>query len=819
MSPQNPELLYLLALGAIPVILHFLLRAKPKKLIFPALRLIQQKRRANRRRMRLRHLLLLLLRIAVIALLVLALARLAIPATDYTPNVTEIVTALGIVAVGLACYWRVLRGWQQRDIPAYVLAQKKSYLRSGLVTAGLVLILLTVAWPFQRRIAAAISQPTIQQAERLPAAAVFLFDNSLSMDYRQQNKTRLDLAREIATEHLSNLPSQSRVAICDTSLNEPVRFSPDRSIAQRQIQELEVQPVGLPLNERVRAVVDLQVEDAQTSRRASGRDGEEGDDPYLRELYIFTDFSVHAWQPSAARMLQNDLERLPSLGVYLIDTGDEQPKNAGISGLKLSSQSISRGGEVMIEGTVSATGSEAGQKTVELSIIGAEGEQIRQGSSDFTVEATAAAQARFPLSGLTGPVAQGELRLVDSDPLPFDDVVYFTIEVQPPLEVLIVSDDYASKALFWKQALSPDEFEQRGQSPYRCKVIDSSDFRNENLSPYSVVCWLDVAAPEFSDWRALQRFLQGGGGAVLFLGEDIQLANYVHDITSKILPAELLIARKFDPFQRLDLQNMTHPLLKPFQEYTGELSSESIFRYWRTKSAADAKVIASYTDERADPAVLERAVGQGRVLMVTTPFDRSGWNDLVTSYAVPVIFADQAVQYLSQQTSARFNYTAGQVPVVKLPEETAIKQLLIRKPDKTQPSRDVPVGAEEILIDDARLLGHYRLLPRDPKISFEAGFSINAPDRESDLTRLTPDDLNMLLGEGRYEAARDIDNLTRQVRKGRVGREIFPFLVALMIGIFVAEHLVANYFYDNEQHPVEDEGSRAGSPTADRPAA
>ena len=75
MSPQNPQLLYFLALAAIPVILHFLLRAKPKKLVFPALRLIQMQRRANRRRMRLRHLLLLLLRIAVIGLIVIGLAR------------------------------------------------------------------------------------------------------------------------------------------------------------------------------------------------------------------------------------------------------------------------------------------------------------------------------------------------------------------------------------------------------------------------------------------------------------------------------------------------------------------------------------------------------------------------------------------------------------------------------------------------------------------------------------------------------------------------------------------------------------------------
>ncbi len=68
----HPFLLFGLVLVAIPVILHLLMRAKPKKLLFPALRLIQNRKRTNARRMRLRHWWLLLLRMAVIALLAIA---------------------------------------------------------------------------------------------------------------------------------------------------------------------------------------------------------------------------------------------------------------------------------------------------------------------------------------------------------------------------------------------------------------------------------------------------------------------------------------------------------------------------------------------------------------------------------------------------------------------------------------------------------------------------------------------------------------------------------------------------------------------------
>ncbi len=60
---------------AVPIVLHLIMRQKPKLLEFPALRFIQRRHDHNQRRLRLRHLLLLLLRAAAIAMLALALAR------------------------------------------------------------------------------------------------------------------------------------------------------------------------------------------------------------------------------------------------------------------------------------------------------------------------------------------------------------------------------------------------------------------------------------------------------------------------------------------------------------------------------------------------------------------------------------------------------------------------------------------------------------------------------------------------------------------------------------------------------------------------
>lgn len=71
----HPLLLGGLVLAGIPVLLHLIMRQKPKRLSFPAFRFLVQRARTNQRKLQLRHLLLLLLRIMLIALICLALAR------------------------------------------------------------------------------------------------------------------------------------------------------------------------------------------------------------------------------------------------------------------------------------------------------------------------------------------------------------------------------------------------------------------------------------------------------------------------------------------------------------------------------------------------------------------------------------------------------------------------------------------------------------------------------------------------------------------------------------------------------------------------
>ena len=51
MSLINQALLFGLAFAAIPLVLHLMMKSKPKKVLFPALRLIQMRKKTNTRRL------------------------------------------------------------------------------------------------------------------------------------------------------------------------------------------------------------------------------------------------------------------------------------------------------------------------------------------------------------------------------------------------------------------------------------------------------------------------------------------------------------------------------------------------------------------------------------------------------------------------------------------------------------------------------------------------------------------------------------------------------------------------------------------------
>lgn len=816
MSFLNPTLLGGLLLAIIPIAVHLLLRAKPKRLIFPALRLIKQQRRQNVRRLQLRHLWLLLLRIAVIVLIVLAVCRPSLPAANYSLTLSEWLTLLSIAALSIGGYLAAMTLWRRRSIPQATLLTRRTMLRGGIGAAALLLALLGVAWPYARRVSAEIKDPAPRSAENVPIAALFLFDTSASMSYKQANKTRLRAGQEMANAYLGLLPAGSKVAVAATGDTTPTAFSTDLVAAQTRINTLEIKSVSQPLNDRLRTLLEVQEEDRR--RVTSEQDSVPEDrrqDRFVREIYLFTDLAKSAWRDDVANLLKDECHRLRWIGLYIIDVGEKTPINVSLTDMKLSREAVPAGGSVRIEASVSGSGQVKPEQTVELFLNSGNG-PLAKGKKTVTLEAGSQSKVTFDSVDIPiQPFTQGELRLTTSDPLGVDDVVYFTVHNIPALKVLVVAEQPAISR-YWNLALK--SLNDAGRSAYQFEQATPDQIADRDLKEFDVVCLINASHPSDAVWEKLQTFVQGGGGLAVFLGANssaladaprrdrIDPLGYRTPAALSILPAHLEASLPFSPERTLDLRKFQHPLLSRLNDVGAltELGITDVRRYWKVEPVNDASVVTRYTgagdDETGAPALVERRIGQGRVMMMTTGVDGIAWNDLPSpDNWLFVVFVDQLTQYLAWQGSGTFNHIVGDEVSVPVDRNRKMTKAILRLPDLKQRVVDVPEKSSVIQLRDLNSVGSYTLDSTDAAAKYNLGFSMNLPAAESDLKRLEKSDLDGLLGEQRYSVSENLQDLQRKADTGRLGQEMYSMVVAFLVLVFALEQFTATWFYRTDQ--------------------
>lgn len=815
MSLLNPALLVGLGLAVIPVLLHLLMRAKPRRLVFPALRLIQQSKRQNVRRMQLRHLWLLLLRIAVIALIVVAVCRPSLPAANYSLNWREWASIIVIGAFALGTYFGVMHWWRLQALPRASLLTRRSMLRGAVGVGTALLAVLGVVWPYVTRVAADIKNPAPRVADNVPVAAVFLFDTSASMAYRQANKTRLRAAQDMAKAHLRLLPSGSKVAVASSSELSPTAFSTDLVAAQNRIESLEISSTSSALNDRIATLLQVQEEDRRrVSNEQTSVPEDRRQDRFVREIYLFTDLAKTAWRDDSSQSLRDELQRLRSIGLYLIDVGEEAPINVALTGLRLSREAVPAGGSVRIEAAVSATGQVKPEQTVELYLRSATGD-VRKGAE--TVKLATGAEARvafFPVDVSTEPYTQGELRLSGADPLSVDEVAFFTVHSIPSLKVLVVAERPAVSQ-YWVLALK--NLAESGVSAFQTEVATPAELAERDLRDCDVVCMINARQPSDAAWQKLKSFVAEGGGLAVFLGagssvvadtgnsDRINPVAYRSQSALEVLPARLEASLSHSPAKTMDLRRSQHQLLKRFEELgvLTELGNIDIRRYWKVEPLADSAVVARYTgteDDSGVPALVERRIGQGRVMLMTTGVDGIAWNDLPSlDNWLYVVFVDQLTQYMAWQASGTFNHIIGDEVSLPLDRDRKLTKAILRMPDFKQRAIDIPADSRILNLRDLTAVGSYSVDSADQAVNYRMGFSLNPSPAESDLQRLDNKELDATLGEGRYSINRDVSSLERNVSAGRLGQEMYGMVVAILVAAFALEQFTATWFYRTDE--------------------
>ena len=708
MTFLNASILAGTALVALPIVLHLIMRRKPRHLEFPALRFLEARRETNQRRLRLRHLLLLALRVAAILFLAVALAR---PSVKFSG-------ALG--------------------------------------------------------------------SQKAPVAAALIFDTSMRMGYVHENRSRLEAAQDFGLWVLSQLPKESEIAVLDAHRG-PATFQAHRGAARHRIEQLAptaaAQPMVTVLEEAVRLLA--------TSKLAG------------REIYVFTDMARVSWPTETAAALQGLLASQPELGIYVIDVGVQDPSNTSLGELRLSDQVISSKAPLTISTDVRHRGEEE-SRTVELYLENRttkSPEKSRQRIVELSPDGNQ--RVEFKIDIMDQGTHQGYVDIAGADALACDDRRYFTVEVKDAWKVLVVAPQPTTEhAQYLTNALAPERFRREGRARFDCEVIQYGELVQKDIRDYAAIWLLDPPGLEVATWTKLEDYARAGYGLAVCLGSNAEksVEAFRTSAALAVLPGTIVrVARS--PEGYLNPGQSQHPILDAFREIDQTIPWERapVRRYWQLKNLADdASTIASFRD--GEPAILERPLGTGRVVAMTTPIsdasrDRA-WNSLPAGEVWPfVILANGMASYLVGSLDQTLNYSAGETVVLRLDPQQIHRSYAMNAPGDFEVRLTPDLAQNTLVITSTDAVGNYRVSAGGTNDAYRSGFSVNLASEQTDLTRADQQRLLEVFGETPFRVARQRSELEGNVSRGRVGRELFPTLILLLAFVLAAEHILANRFY------------------------
>jgi hypothetical protein len=596
------------------------------------------------------------------------------------------------------------------------------------------------------RTAAAASLPFIfarpfsEQTTDLPVisldsqAAVLILDDSASMQRSGGVGSLFARAKARVQGLARQFPSDSELALLVTSAGSAPR-----------IGELEPD----------RARVALAIERTTCSSRpadftAAMRQASlilAGSNKAHRRIYLFTDLQATGWEDGAGLPTENPPE------VIVDDVSAGAPwDNRAIVEARVEPSAESPGS---IAVTVEiADYSKQGRSGLGVTLR-VDGSAVAQGTVDLMPGGHARKRFLHSLP-MGGASAHNLVVEIDGDAFTLDDRRQMHFEMARTVRVLAVDGDPRTsrnedEAFFFDTAL------RNGVTSALVTTKLADDVSPDSLSAYTVVALLNVAAPPPPLASALERFVEGGGGLFISVGDRVD-ASLWNERMGKLLPQPLGLVRTAAavpgqragetlderPAERLLPLDKRNPLLAVFPEQGEGLVSARFFKYMLLEPVRDTgarRVVLRY--ESGAPALVEHDVGKGKVMLLTTTVDRD-WTDLpIRAGFLPLL--RESVRHLvgAGDDDGSATLLVGEPRLLTFSGDA--QTLEVTRPDgSVWVSRREQAGSSRgVQYDGTDQIGLYRVRIAGSDGTFVAqtgqDFAVNLDPRESDPARLAPD--------------------------------------------------------------------------------
>ena len=482
--------------------------------------------------------------------------------------------------------------------------------------AAIALIVAAFARPFFRGTSVAAAGGGARDV-------VILLDRSYSMGHGDQ----WDRARRAANDAVSELARGDRATLVLFATGAEVAVQPtdDRARLQSEIAATTVSASATQYGPALKLAGSLLA--ASNFPR--------------REVVIVSDFQRAGWSPG-------DGLRLPAGTVVTpITVQADDARNLAVTPVSVQrDQSSGQDRVTVTAGILNRSGEVVTDVPVALELDGHLAHTVR-----VTLQPHSAGSATFPPVTLASPNTRATVRIGD-DALARDNVFHIVLSPPRPVAVAVLNGGRGSRdqALYLSRALAI------GENPkFVVATRTADDLTDDTLTRTRVVVVNDASPGDVVSGR-LKRFVENGGGVLAIYGpQAVWPAN-----AAEFLPATPAgsIDRSRGGAGVVGGLEFGHAVFEPFRApRSGDFSAARFYGYRGVTVDKEAQILARFDD--GAPAVIERSVGRGRVLVWTSTLDLF-WNDLALK-PVYLPFVHQLARYLADHRERPGWGTVGQV--------------------------------------------------------------------------------------------------------------------------------------------------------------
>ena len=493
-----------------------------------------------------------------------------------------------------------------------------------------------------------------------------------------------------------------------------------------------------------------------------------------KEAVLISDFQKTGWTGS------EDVHFSEGIGLTPVSVGTEAVTNIAVPSVTFARSSFSNQERVTVTaGVANKSATPATNIPVSLEIDGQVIETLTA-----NVGANASASVSFSPFTLAAPTVHGVVK-AGTDPMPADNTFDFIVAPSQSVSILVVDGGGTNSSFYLTKALAI------GTTPaFNVEVVPAGRVTPLMLERRAAVILNDTGLPAGLTGGALKRFVEGGGGLLVAVGERTNWPPNDVDL----LPGQLgaVVDRMDGRGATIGFRDYSHPVFEVFKApRSGDFSAARVLRYRSLQTTPDSRVLARYDD--GGVAVAERRVGTGRVILLTTTLDDS-WNDLeLKPVYLPLVH--QFARYISQYEQSTSWATVGQV--------VDVATLLKSKADRvvvTPGGERRPMYANEPSILELVEHGAYEIRSTAMPSARPDRIAVNLDPAESDLASIDTGEL-VAAATGRASqtttSAEGPATLTPEDAEKR--QNLWWYLLMGGLALLVAELIVANRLSRNER--------------------